>query len=128
MNFIHGASMLLFLLTFSAVANDPSPEADGWHLTWSDEFDGETLDASKWVAFDLASGVNGELQYFTPEEVHVHGGILTLGAHKRSMGGRDYTTGRIETYGRFSQAFGRVEVRAKIPTGKGMWPAHWLEP
>lgn len=100
----------------------------GWYLIWQDEFEGDKLDLSKWRIEDAALIKNNELQYYTPEEVYVHDGVLTLRSQKRQMGGREYTSGLVETTGKFSFQYGRVEVRAKLPGTKGMWPAHWLLP
>jgi hypothetical protein len=71
---------------------------------------------------------NKELQYYTPEDVYVHDGVLTLRSQKRDMGGRHYTSGLVETKGKFEQKYGRFEIRAKLPATRGMWPAHWLMP
>lgn len=100
----------------------------GWYLIWNDEFEGDNLDLSKWRIEDAALIKNNELQYYTPEEVYVHDGVLTLRSQERQMGGREYTSGLVETTGKFSFQYGRVEVRAKLPGTKGMWPAHWLLP
>lgn len=100
----------------------------GWYLIWQDEFEGDKLDLSKWRIEDAALIKNNELQYYTPEEVYVHDGVLTLRSQKRQMDGREYTSGLVETTGKFSFQYGRVEVRAKLPGTKGMWPAHWLLP
>jgi len=100
----------------------------GWYLIWHDEFEGNTLDPFKWRVEDAALIKNNELQYYTPEDVYVHDGVLTLRSQKRQMGGRHYTSGLVETKGKFAQAYGRFEVRAKLPGTRGMWPAHWMMP
>ncbi len=100
----------------------------GWYLIWHDEFNGDKLDESKWVVEDAALVKNKELQYYSPDEVYLHEGLLTLRSRKRQMGGRQYTSGLIETKGKFAQKYGRFEVRAKLPATRGMWPAHWLLP
>ena len=105
-----------------------APELKGWYLIWHDEFDGEALDESKWVVEDAALVKNKELQYYSPDEVYVHDGLLTLRSQKRDMGGRHYTSGLVETKGKFQQKYGRFEIRAKLPATRGMWPAHWLMP
>jgi beta-glucanase (GH16 family) len=108
-----------------------------WVLTWSDEFtgpNGSSPDATKWV---LESGGNGwgnqELEYYTPrpKNLHLEDGNLVIEAVKEEFRGSDgvrrrYTSGRIESQGRFSQAYGRFEARIKIPSGRGVWPAIWL--
>jgi beta-glucanase (GH16 family) len=123
--------LLCFLAVFSLASTEAAtraPECKGWYLIWHDEFDGETLDETKWVAEDAALVKNKELQYYTPEDVYVHDGLLTLRSQKRDMGGRHYTSGLVETKGKFHQKYGRFEIRAKLPKTRGMWPAHWLMP
>ena len=82
----------------------------------------------KWYIEDAALEKNNEQQYYTPEEVFLRDGVLVLRSRKRLMGGRPYTSGLVETKGTFAQAYGRFEVRAKLPRGQGIWPAHWLLP
>jgi beta-glucanase (GH16 family) len=101
----------------------------GWTLTWSDEFDGASLDQTKW-GYDLgASGWgNSEWEYYTnrTDNVYLEGGKLVIKAIKESYLGSQYTSGRILTRDKFSQAYGRFEARIKIPYGQGMWPAFWM--
>lgn len=104
------------------------PKLRGWYLVWHDEFEANELDKSKWRIEDAALVKNNELQYYSPDEVYVHDGVLTLRSRQREMGGRAYTSGLVETKGKFSFQYGRVEVRAKLPRTKGMWPAHWMMP
>ncbi|HEX8330732.1 MAG TPA: glycoside hydrolase family 16 protein [Hymenobacter sp.] len=98
-------------------------------LVWSDEFNGGALDQAKW-GFDLGAGGwgNRELQTYTnsTENVFTGGGILTIKAVKPISGSPAYTSGRILTKGKRSFVFGRIDVRAKIPKGKGIWPAIWM--
>ncbi len=100
----------------------------GWHLVWSDEFDGDTVDTTKWRIEDAALIKNNELQYYAPDDVYVEDGRLVLRSQRRPMGGRQYTSGLVDTRGKFAQAFGRIEIRAKLPKTQGMWPAHWMLP
>ena len=118
------------------VSSAPNPNRI-WVLTWSDEFTGpagSSPDQTKWV---LESGGNGwgndELEYYTPrpENVRLENGNLVLEALKEEFKGADgvrrhYTSGRIKTLGRFSQAYGRFEARMRIPNGQGVWPAFWM--
>jgi beta-glucanase (GH16 family) len=108
----------------------PSP----WQLTWSDEFNGAAgaIDASKWN-FDTGTGSNGwgnnELEYYTnrTDNVTLDGnGNLLLIARRESFGGAAYTSGRINSSGKFSQAYGRFEARIQIAQGQGIWPAFWI--
>ncbi len=100
----------------------------GWTMTWADEFNGSALDTTKWTSLNIAWPYNDERQYYTPSAVTVANGKLTITSRRQNMGGRQYTSGRLETGGKFSQAFGRFEVRAKLPKTQGIWPAHWLLP
>ncbi|MBY0243820.1 MAG: glycoside hydrolase family 16 protein [Sphingobacteriaceae bacterium] len=99
-------------------------------LLWSDEFsDNGSPNPSKW-GYDLGAGGwgNNESQYYTnrPENVVVENGILKIKTLKENYSGSSYTSARILTKGKFSFKYGKVEVRAKLPTGKGTWSAFWM--
>jgi len=107
-----------------------------WKLVWSDEFDGTSIDSSKW-GFEVNGdgGGNNELQYYTdrPENAKVEDGHLVITAIKENYKGPDgksrhYTSARMTTKGKFSWKYGRFEARIKMPKGKGMWPAFWMMP
>jgi beta-glucanase (GH16 family) len=104
----------------------------GWTLTWSDEFNGArgAIDGSKW-SFDTGNNGwgNSELEYYTnrTDNAVVDGnGNLQIVARAEAYGGSNYTSARINTGGKFSQAYGRAEARIKLPSGKGIWPAFWM--
>jgi beta-glucanase (GH16 family) len=99
-----------------------------WKMTWSDEFDGTSLDTTKWTPQDVAWPYNAELEYYSPDQVSVANGMLTITSLRRVIGGRQYSSGRIESGGHFAQTYGRFEYRAKLPTTQGLWPAFWLLP
>lgn len=98
-------------------------------LIWSDEFDGESLDLTKWT-FDLGGGGwgNGEPQYYTNNEsnIGVDTGCLRITAIEESYEGAEYTSARIKTQGLFEVKYAKVEARIKMPVGKGLWPAFWM--
>jgi len=118
-----------------------------WTLVWADEFDGSEVDRSKWD-FDLGNGFydykkhawvpgwgNEELQYYThePENVQVRDSCLYIRAVKAPLHGCGYTSARLKTKARdgqvlFGKQYGRVEFRARVPWGKGLWPALWMLP
>lgn len=109
----------------------------GWSLVWNDEFDGpdgSPPDARKWTVAVNGSGYNNnELEYYTdrPANVHVEHGDLVLTARKEDFAGPDgvhrgYTSGRLETQGRYALTYGRVEARIKLPGGQGLWPGFWM--
>ena len=106
---------------------------DGWTFVWSDEFDGVAVDRKRWT-FDIGTGRGGwgnrELQFYTdrPENAFVRDGMLHVRAVREAQEGAAFTSARLKTKGQFSKKFGRFEVRAKLPVGKGVWPAVWMLP
>lgn len=108
-------------------------------LVWSDEFDYEGLpDSTKWGyhlgdACDLPMGCgwgNNELQYYTdrPGNARVAGGTLIIEAHRQNVNGRKYTSSRLVTQGKGDWLYGRFEIRAQVPQGRGVWAAIWMLP
>ena len=101
-------------------------------LVWSDEFTGAagtSPDPTKWT-YDIGTDWgNGQLEYDTdrPVNVSLDGlGHLAITAHRENYQGQPYTSGRINTRGRFGQTRGRFEARMQMPVGRGLWPAFWL--
>jgi beta-glucanase (GH16 family) len=114
----------------SAAAPSPTATAGpaGWTLVFSDEFDAAgALDPAKW-GYEIGYIRNDEKQYYTsrPENVRAEGGSLVIEARKEAHQGFGYTSASINTRGHFELLYGRVEVRAKLPTGNGTWPAIWM--
>ena len=124
-----------------------TPQAEGWALVWSDEFDGDTLDRSKWLPEESCwGGANDERQCYTdrPENVEVSGGMLRLKARPERFTGasrppelrdtnepmetRPYTSGKVRTRGLHAWKYARVDIRAKPVAGQGAWPALWMMP
>ncbi|KQY59307.1 hypothetical protein ASD11_06955 [Aeromicrobium sp. Root495] len=113
--------------------NDPSQRV----LTFADEFDGSSVDASKWRVRD-DDHLSFDAAYLKKENVTVRNGALTIAGRRMSeaktvSGGQSqrwYSTGYLDTIGKFSQEHGRWEMRAKLPTDgtrtRGVWPAFWL--
>ena len=116
-----------------------SPEANvtdstalaGWKLVWHDEFSGAVIDTSIWT-FEVNGngGGNNELQYYTaePRNAFVENGTLVIQALKETYNGKQYTSARMNTTYKRDWLYGRVDVRAKMPTGRGLWPAIWMLP
>lgn len=96
-----------------------------WKLIWSDEFDGGEVDLSKWNILDCPNGINNDMAYMAPHNVWVEDGCLMLRQQKESYQGFQYTSGKVNTFGKFSFMYGRVELRAKPPVGKGLHTALW---
>lgn len=106
-----------------------------WKLVWSDEFDGNSIDTSKWnFEIDGKGGGNGEMEYYTdkPENAHLENGHLLITAIKDGTDAEGkkhrFTSARMTTKGKFSWKYGRFEARIKLPRGRGVWPAFWMMP
>ena len=106
----------------------PRPYADYSVLAWSDEFNGATLDGRNWKPEVKDVWYNNELQATTASRnnIGVLNGNLLLTAQREAYNGRQYTSARINTKGLKSFMYGRIDTRAKLPKGKGMWPAIWM--
>jgi beta-glucanase (GH16 family) len=94
-------------------------------LIWSDEFNGNSIDGSKWQ-FETGPGVNNEKQYYQASNASVSNGNLVITARNQSVNGWPYTSARMNTAGRFTTQYGRIEARIKLPSGQGLWPAFWM--
>ena len=113
----------------------PKTTTPAWQLVWSDEFDYTGFpDTTKW-SYDTRGNEygwgNNELQYYTTNRIEnagVEDGVLTITAIKEEMEGRKYSSARLITKGKGDWLYGRFEISAKLPTGRGMWPAIWMMP
>lgn len=107
---------------------DYSDRAQG-KLTFNDEFDGTGIDTTKWRVRDGES-LSFDAARILSRNVTVDDGLLTIRGKRETVGGRDWTTGYLDTIGKHAQKYGRWEMRAKIPTDdtmtRGVWPAFWL--
>lgn len=110
-------------------------QPDGWRLVWADEFDAPRIDTAKWeFEVDARGGGNDELQYYTdrPENAAVREGCLVITARRETYTGpegtRRYTSARLRTRNRGDWLYGRFEIRARLPRGRGLWPAIWMMP
>jgi len=99
----------------------------GMTLIWQDEFNGTALNETDW-SFETGGGGwgNNELEYYRKENTTVSDGVLIITAKKESFSGSNYTSSRLITKGKKSFKFGRVDIRAALPKGQGIWPALWL--
>jgi len=108
---------------------------DNWTLVWQDEFDGAGLDGSRWsaqvgdgCAIDLCGWGNNELQWYDADNATVAGGLLAITARDEASNGKNYTSARLRTLGKGDWTYGRIDVRARLPLGRGLWPAIWMLP
>ena len=111
----------------------PGSELEGWKLVWYEEFDYEGLpDPDKWGYEDFPPGtVNDELQNYTgsrEQNARVVGGILIIEARRDFYEGYEYSSARLVTRTKGDWTYGRFEIRAKLPSGRGTWPAIWMMP
>ncbi|WP_143305240.1 family 16 glycosylhydrolase [Chitinophaga vietnamensis] len=96
-----------------------------YNLIWSDEFNGTSVDGNKWQ-FETGPGVNNEKEYYQAANATVSNGNLVITAKKESVNGWPYTSARLNTAGRFTTTYGRIEARIKLPSFQGQWPAFWM--
>ncbi len=112
-------------------------EIEGWNIVWQDEFNNDSLDLTKWSREIGGHGWgNNELQFYTDSDSnsYVENGNLILKAQVvpqgigSSKGLRYYSSARLRTYGKGDWKYGRIEVKAKVASGQGIWPAIWMLP
>ncbi|ADN02324.1 family 16 glycosylhydrolase [Spirochaeta thermophila] len=112
-------------------------QVESWQLVWQEEFDGPSIDTSIWnfeIGNGHAQGIpgwgNNELQYYKQENAFIENGVLVIEAREEQVsdeyGTYDYTSARMTTKGKYEFQYGRVEIRAKLPYGQGIWPALWM--
>lgn len=129
-----------------AIGTPSDPAIQGMNLIWQDEFSGTTLDTSKWnyeQGYYLNDDPNtwgwgnAELQHYTDsaQNVFVQDGKLNIRALNDPKSFpqdpnryAQYSSGKINTKNHFTLKYGRVDFRAKLPTGNGVWPALWMLP
>ena len=130
LNIDFAASAMEPVLSAVAVKPVSARRTNEFDLVWSDEFD-SGLDESIW-SFDIwpAKAVNDEDQAYTDREknLRVEDGHLVIEAHREDYGDAKYTSARIHSAGKRDILYGRIDVRAKLPSGKGTWPALWMLP
>jgi beta-glucanase (GH16 family) len=116
---------IIMLLLFVQTTN-----AQAWELVWSDEFNYTGApDSEKWnLEIHPSAWTNAELQSYTNrlENVRVEDSILIIEALKDNYEGSTYTSGRLNSANKGDILYGRIEIRAKLPSGLGTWPAIWM--
>lgn len=124
----------LALAVAVAVTSITTPALAQYSLVWQDDFNGTSVDPTRWE-FQIGTGCpglcgwgNNELQYYRAENATVAGGFLTITAKQQSFGGKSYTSARLRSQGLADFTYGKIEMRAKLPIGRGLWPAFWMLP
>jgi len=121
---------------FTNAGYDPVPGYPGYTLIWTDDFNNGALDVASWAVQGgdgcptICGWGNNEQEYYTgrPENLFFQDGKLIIEARKESFGGKPYTSSKIISKGKKFFKFGRIDIRAKLPKGKGIWPALWMMP
>ncbi len=128
-----GASFFMLTSTRAADKNGADiPLHKDWKLVWEDDFskDNGKIDKTKWnFEVNGNGGGNGELQYYTdrPENAKIENGELVITGIKENYKGKQYTSARMTTKGKFSVMYGRIEACIKAPKAQaGNWPAFWM--
>ncbi len=109
-------------------------ENEAWELVWSDEFNttnNSGIDLSKWSFNTGGHGWgNHELQYYTDrlDNAYIENGCLVIKANKEEYNNKEYTSARLVTKNKGDWLYGKIEIRAKLPYGQGIWPAFWMLP
>jgi beta-glucanase (GH16 family) len=105
---------------------------EGYNLVWADEFNGDALNLDDWT-YEIGDGCpnncgwgNNELEYYREDNTSIVDGHLVITAKQQSFGDRDYTSSRLVTKGKQQFKFGRIDIRAALPKGQGIWPALWM--
>lgn len=138
MSRIFSSAFLLVVLWSFTNCNSIQAQSKFNKLVWADEFNNTGLpDSSKW-SYDKGRGCpqscgwgNNELQYYTQgrlENARVENGHLVIEAHKENFEDAKYTSARLASKNKGDWKYGRIEVKAKLPAGRGMWPAIWMLP
>ncbi|WP_460326218.1 carbohydrate binding domain-containing protein [Paenibacillus sp. YSY-4.3] len=111
------------------VLTEANIKPETWNRVWSDEFEGSSIDNSKWNFVQGGGGYgNNELQNYTnrTQNARIENGNLVIEAHKEDYQGNPYTSAKLTTEGKGDWTYGKFEIRAQMPQGKGIWPAIWM--
>lgn len=118
------------LCLFACTAPPPAtPAPEGWRCCWSDEFDHDGAPDPQHWDYEVGRVRNQELQYYTadrPANARVEDGNLVIEAIREPFDGATHTSASLITKGKAGFTHARIEVRARLPEGRGVWPAIWL--
>ena len=139
---------LIISVLSAGVCQAQDAVSEKWELVWADEFEGNSLDTNKWsYETDCWGGGNNERQCYTnsKKNIAVKDGALKITARRKRTTGHarpatqrktrkqakqsatlPYSSGRIRTIGKGDWRYGKIEARAKLPSGQGVWPAIWM--
>jgi beta-glucanase (GH16 family) len=118
-------------IQYNKIVGEIDKNESNWYLAWSDEFDYEGLpDSTKW-GYDIGGHGwgNNEQQFYTFKDTlnaKVENGFLKIIARKQNKENRQYTSARLLTKGKADFKYGKIDIKAKLPGGKGVWPALWM--
>ena len=134
--------LILFITCQEPKSSEKQPvvnewDKEGWALVWNDEFDGPALNLEKW-SFEIGGHGwgNNELQYYSDDDstAFIQDGKLVIRADLVPQGTgssdnlRYFSSARLRTSGKGDWPYGRIEVKAKLALGQGIWPAIWMLP
>ncbi len=121
---------------FSTTGYEAPTTYTGYTLAWADEFNSGALDGTAWTVEQgngcpsLCGWGNNELEYYTDRNSNLffQDGKMIIEARKENLGSNNYTSSKIVSRGKKVFKFGRIDIRAQLPIGKGIWPAFWMLP
>lgn len=123
--------LIIILCSFICDGKIVSSDTIQWDLVWIEDFKTDTLDTSIWSYMQRGKGDSWKYHSSNPKCYTLKNGKLVIKGIKNSDKGKDtatYLTGGITTKGKKPFAYGRIEIRAKLGSAKGAWPAFWLLP
>ncbi len=127
---------LFFIGLSILIGHGEQKEKPSYRLVWEDNFTGKQIDPKKWVfqtgdgCPDVCGWGNNERQYYTDkaENARIENGHLIIEARKEKTGSRSYSSAKLVTKNKADWQHGRIEIRARLPYGRGTWPAFWMLP
>jgi len=109
----------------------PVGPAGNWQLVFDDHFLGTTLNTRNWSTcynWTCTNGGNNELEWYSASQVTMHNGTVALTVIPDESHGKQYLSGMLSSYGKFSFTYGYAQIVAKLPVGQGLWSSFWTLP